>query len=139
MKTQKLKVATIQILIIIVHNYLLLFDSHFIYRENLLPSFLIMITFFNLGTFFLFYVTIASKEFTAEKEEFLLNHFFTIYVFSASLGYFHNCLVKTDQLTTNYFLGTLMLFSTVILLYDTIASYKNLKSKKNMTTINEIS
>ena len=124
MKTRKLKFTLQQILMILIINYLILVDEGFIYKTHWLPSFAFAILFFHLGTFSALYATLTSKTFTEEKEQFILNFNFFIYLSFLGLLLYHNCQVATNKLIFNYCFGLFTLTYSIIFLFETYSSYK---------------
>lgn len=130
MKTSKIKFAAEQLFFILLFNYILLFDSDFIYRENLHPTILFIITFFNMGTFSSLYYTLKTKGLTKEKESVLFSYNCFIYLFFIFLCVLNNCSIKSDSLMTNCFLAICILIITVVFIFETYAAYKAFKLKR---------
>lgn len=123
MKSKKIQFIIVQLIIIVLINYLILFHEGFAFRNHWTGTFLFAMMFFHAGSFYTFYSTINSKLFSVEKFEYLsdLNGF--IYVSFIFLLFFHNCLVKTENHTIDYFICLSMLYFSVIYLIKTRFSY----------------
>jgi hypothetical protein len=124
MKRKKTSLIIEQILIILLINYLILIESGFIYKTHWLPTFAFAIVFFHLGTFTSLYATITAKTFTKEKEQFIFNFNFFVYLSFLGLILYHNCNVATNDLVINFCFGLYMLANSIIFLFETYFSYK---------------
>lgn len=128
MKTKKIKFIIEQILIILFFNYIFLIDGGFIYKTHWLPTFIFAQAFFHLGVFASLYATIASKEFTKEKYQLILDFNCFIYLSYLGLLFYHNCHVETESLMQNYCFGLYMLTNVTIFIFETYSSYKKYKA-----------
>ncbi|MCF8423842.1 MAG: hypothetical protein K9H41_05825 [Bacteroidia bacterium] len=124
MKRKKAFFIIEQIVIILLINYLILIESGFIYKTHWLSTFAFAIIFFHLGTFMSLYATITAKIFTKEKEQFIFNFNFFVYLSFLGLILYHNCHVATNDLVINYCFGLYMLANAIIFLFETYFSYK---------------
>jgi hypothetical protein len=124
MKRKKAFFIIEQIVIILLINYLILIESGFIYKTHWLSTFAFAIIFFHLGTFMSLYATITAKIFTKEKEQFIFNFNFFVYLSFLGLILYHNCHVATNDLVINYCCCLYMLANAIIFLFETYFSYK---------------
>ena len=124
MKRKKAFFIIEQILIILITNYLILIESGFIYKTHWLSTFAFAIVFFHLGTFMSLYATITAKTLTKEKEQFIFNFNFFVYISFLGLLLYHNCHVATNDLVINYFFCLYMLAISIIFLFEMYSSYK---------------
>ena len=128
MKTTKAKFIIEQILIILLINYFLLVEEHFMERKHWLPSFVFAQIFFHLGVFASLYATIVSKHFTDEKYQLILNFNLFIYSSQLCLLFCHNCLVETNDLIWNYSFGMFMIANVTLFIFEIRSSYKKFKA-----------
>ena len=124
MKRKKASFIIEQIVIILLINYFFLIESGFIYKTHWLSTFAFAIIFFHLGTFMSLYATITAKIFTKEKEQFIFNFNFFVYLSFLGLILYHNCNVATNDLVINFCFGLYMLANSIIFLFETYFSYK---------------
>lgn len=132
MKPKKYKLIILQIIAIALVNYLIVFDSGFIYKTHWKPTYIFALAFFHIGTFCSLYASIRCKELTSEKREVIFNYNAFLYLSFLGLLFWHNCQVATDNLALNYGLGLTVLFMAIILLYDTYISFKAYQLSKNI-------
>ena len=132
MKPKKYKLIILQIIAIILVNYLIVIDSGFIYKTHWKPTYIFALAFFHIGTFCSLYASMRCKELTTQKREVIYNYNAFVYLSFLALLFWHNCHVATDNLVFNYSLGLPILFMAVILLYDTYISFKVYQLSKNI-------
>ncbi len=127
MKKQKVKFIITQLLFILIINYLILIDSGFIFKTHWRPTFIFALTYYHIGTFIILYATFISKPLLKEKEDFLFT--FNMFFSTSFIGLllYHNCQVEPNDLVTNYTFGLFILFISITLLFETVASYKTYK------------
>jgi hypothetical protein len=128
MKTKKTQSIIFQVLIILCINYLILIDEGFIFKTQWKPTFIFALAFFHLGTFSSLYATFISKILSKEKEAFIFNFNMFFYLSFVGLLLYNNCQVQTHNLMGNYSIGLLMLFISIIFLFETVDSYKKYNS-----------
>ena len=124
MKTNKIKFILVQLLFIVFINYMLLINDGFIFKTHWKPTFIFALTYYHIGTFITLYATLISKNLSSEKENFLFNFNMFFYISFIGLLLYHNCHIESNNLMENYTYGLIILFMSITILFETIASYK---------------
>ncbi len=127
MKNKKTRSIIEQVLFITIIN-VMIFNDGWLTTTHWSIGITISFALFHLGTFFTLYKTIASKEFSAEKDKLIFNFNFSIYLVFACLLLLNNFLFASEHLLMNYFLSLFLLFVATSFISDTQASYKEYKN-----------
>lgn len=132
MKTKQITFIIEQILIILGINYLILISEGFLFKSPWQPTFILALSFFNLGTLSSLYLTICAKSFSIQKEIFLFNFNLFIYLSFVSLLVYHNYQVRAHSNFLHTSLGLLTFFFAAIFLFETVTSYKTYNTAKHL-------
>ena len=127
MKNKKTRSIIEQVLFITIIN-VMIFNDGWLTTTHWSIGITISFALFHLGAFFTLYKTIASKEFSAEKDKLIFNFNFSIYLVFACLLLLNNFLFASEHLLMNYFLSLFLLFVATSFISDTQASYKEYKN-----------
>jgi hypothetical protein len=136
MKHKKTFFILEQIIMIAITNYIILFESNFIYKTHWKPTFAFALAFYHIGTFMSLYFTFKIKEFTNEKENVLFTYNMFFLLGFTTLLVYHNLHMVTDNLITTYTIGLTFLMLSIILLFETYNSYYKYKSSININLKN---
>lgn len=132
MKTKQNTFIIEQILIILGTNYLILISEGFLFKSPWQPTFILALSFFNIGTLSSLYLTIKAKSFSILKEIFLFNFNLFIYLSFVSLLIYQNSHVRPHSNFTLSSLGLLTLFFAAFFLFETVTSYKTYNTAKQL-------
>lgn len=105
MTLKKIEFIAVQLLALLLVNYLLLVNEGFLYRGHWPISLCLALLYLHTIGFGTLYATFITKEFTPTKRKILVNLFgFGLVSFTALLC-FHNCHVKSGNVVMDYGLG----------------------------------